>query len=227
MQTEPVMQDIRYGNHKSFCSLWSKPAPVWITAHQEQLMEPSHISIRPFCSQNSSPINFGRVAGPCLRHCLVLQITQPDPALLTDYQCNQNGRCSKVTTEPHLAFSKPSSLEWAFPGILLSHSCGSSKSQPLWLSLRKPGLWAPKIGGKLGNWEISTRLADTNYIFLTQSWRGRCSPVLWAVSAALHITLPPIRMAFNPWLPPARENEMVRNLLGFIIMHNNLLYITT
>ena len=81
-----------------------------------------------------------------------------------------------------------------------------------------------------GNCEIDTAsstLADTSGISLRWSWWARCSPVLWATTTAFHLTLPPIRAAFSPWLLPARKNEMVRNLLGFIIMHNNLLYITT
>lgn len=91
------------------------------------------------------------------------------------------------------------------------------------------GLWAPRLEGKWNDEidSVSTILTDKSDISLTQSFRGRCSPVLWTVPAAFSLTLPPIRTAFNHWLPPARKNEMVRNLLGFIIMHNNLLYITT
>lgn len=196
-------------------------------------MEPSHILIRPFCSQNSSPVNFGGLTGPCLKALPLLQITQADFA--TDEQLlmwnhNEHGAKWPQNLMLHLASQAPCSdhsMGSQFPTPVAAASPNFSGSAPQARPTHTRSLWAPKMGGKLGNCGISTRLADTNYTFLTQEFKGQMQCVLWAVNAALHITSPPIGMAFNPWLPPARENEMVRNLLGFIIMHNNLLYITT
>lgn len=135
-----------------------------------------------------------RTPGNPDRHCTAHRLSTAD--------VKSGGTMEKSDQEPHLAFSKPNSLEWPFHGLLISHSCGSSKSQPLWLSPisqaqcmdpHPHSLWAPKMGGKLGNWAISTRLADTSDIFLTQSLRGRCSPLLWAVSATL---------STSPYHPP-------------------------